>query len=211
MSTALGVTNSAVQAPLAEFGSDAQKQKYLKRLASGEILGSFCLTEAPRLRRRRNPDHAVRSPSCHSSVVRKARNLLFLTASTAQKPGSPTAATPASISSSQKPILLLAERNHRVPRRAVLQGFQIGRHEDKMGQRSSPSVELLLNNCEVPAENRSVKKARDEIALSALDGGRIGIAAQAVGLAQGALDIRSSTRNSAKAFGKSIAEFQAIQ
>src|SRR5215471_8603962 len=68
-------------------------------------------------------------------------------------------------------------------------GFKIGRHEDKMGQRSSPSVEILLNECEVPAASRLGDEGQGlKIALSALDGGRIGIAAQAVGLAQGALD-----------------------
>src|SRR5216683_2491326 len=68
-------------------------------------------------------------------------------------------------------------------------GFRVGRHEDKMGQRSSPSVEILLNDCVVPVENRLGEEGQGlKIALSALDGGRIGIAAQAVGLAQGALD-----------------------
>jgi len=91
-------------------------------------------------------------------------------------------------------------------------GFKIGRHEDKMGQRSSPSVEILLNNCEVPAENRLGEEGQGlKIALSALDGGRIGIAAQAVGLAQGALDDSIKYAKQRKAFGKSIGEFQAIQ
>src|SRR5208337_1658679 len=81
-------------------------------------------------------------------------------------------------------------------------GFTIGRHEDKMGQRSSPSVEIILDNCEVPAANRLGEEGQGlKIALSALDGGRIGIAAQAVGLAQAALDESV----------KSISEFQAIQ
>jgi len=91
-------------------------------------------------------------------------------------------------------------------------GFRIGRHEDKMGQRSSPSVEIILDNCEVPAANRLGEEGQGlKIALSALDGGRIGIAAQAVGLAQGALDESVKFARSRKAFGKSISEFQAIQ
>jgi alkylation response protein AidB-like acyl-CoA dehydrogenase len=91
-------------------------------------------------------------------------------------------------------------------------GFTIGRHEDKMGQRSSPAVEIILDNCEVPAGNRLGEEGQGlKIALSALDGGRIGIAAQAVGLAQGALDESVKFARSRKAFGKSIAEFQAIQ
>ena len=91
-------------------------------------------------------------------------------------------------------------------------GFHIGRHEDKMGQRSSPSVEIILNDCEVPAANRLGEEGQGlKIALSALDGGRIGIAAQAVGLAQGALDESVKFARARKAFGKSICEFQAIQ
>jgi len=91
-------------------------------------------------------------------------------------------------------------------------GFHIGRHEDKMGQRSSPSVEIILDNCEVPAANRLGEEGQGlKIALSALDGGRIGIAAQAVGLAQAALDESVKYARARKAFGRSIGEFQAIQ
>jgi butyryl-CoA dehydrogenase len=91
-------------------------------------------------------------------------------------------------------------------------GLKIGRHEDKMGQRSSPSVEIILNDCLVPAANRLGDENQGlKIALSALDGGRIGIAAQAVGLAQGALDESAKFAKARKAFGKSISDFQAIQ
>src|SRR5205809_6194518 len=91
-------------------------------------------------------------------------------------------------------------------------GFRVGRHEDKMGQRSSPSVEILLNDCMVPVENRLGEEGQGlKIALSALDGGRIGIAAQAVGLAQGALEETVKYAKQRKAFNKSISEFQAIQ
>src|SRR5207249_286169 len=139
MSTALGVTNSAVQAPLLLFGNEAQKRKYLRRMATGEALGAFLV-----------------------------------------EPGFP--------------------------------GFRVGRHEDKMGQRSSPSVEILLNDCVVPAENRLGEEGQGlKIALSALDGGRIGIAAQAVGLAQGALEETVKYAKQRKAFGKNLGEFQAIQ
>jgi alkylation response protein AidB-like acyl-CoA dehydrogenase len=94
----------------------------------------------------------------------------------------------------------------------AFKGFKIGRHEDKMGQRSSPSVEILLSDCEVPAANRLGEEGQGlKIALSALDGGRIGIAAQAVGLAQGALDESIKYAKQRRAFGKSISEFQAIQ
>ena len=81
-----------------------------------------------------------------------------------------------------------------------------------MGQRSSPSVELILNDCVVPVGNRLGEEGHGlRIALSALDGGRIGIAAQAVGLAKGALDESAKYARSRKAFGQSIGEFQAVQ
>jgi alkylation response protein AidB-like acyl-CoA dehydrogenase len=81
-----------------------------------------------------------------------------------------------------------------------------------MGQRSSPSVEIIFNDCLVPCANRLGEEGQGlKIALSALEGGRIGIAAQAVGLAQGALDESTKYARARKAFGKSIGEFQAIQ
>jgi acyl-CoA dehydrogenase len=91
-------------------------------------------------------------------------------------------------------------------------GFRIGRHEEKMGQHSSPSVEIILDGCEVPVENRVGEEGQGlKIALSALDNGRIGIAAQAVGVAQGALEAAAAFAKQRRAFGKNIAEFQAIQ
>ncbi len=81
-----------------------------------------------------------------------------------------------------------------------------------MGQRCSPSVEIILNDCEVPAENRLGEEGQGlKIALSALDGGRIGIAALGVGLAQGALEEAVKYAKQRRAFGKNIADFQAIQ
>jgi butyryl-CoA dehydrogenase len=91
-------------------------------------------------------------------------------------------------------------------------GFRAGRHEEKMGQRCSPSVEIVLNDCEVPLENRLGEEGQGlKIALSALDGGRIGIAALSVGLAQGALEEAVKFAKQRRAFGKNIADFQAIQ
>jgi len=214
MSTALGVTNSAVQAPLAEFGTEQQKQKYLKRLASGEILGSFCLTEAAA-----GSDAAgiqataVRSPSCHSERSPRSEESAF----SYHLNGAKTWVTNGSHAGV---YIVFAKTDPAAGGKGItaflveptFKGFKIGRHEDKMGQRSSPSVEILLNNCEVPAENRLGEEGQGlKIALSALDGGRIGIAAQAVGLAQGALDDSIKYAKQRKAFGQSIGEFQAIQ
>jgi len=200
MSTALGVTNSAVQAPLAEFGTEQQKQKYLKRLASGEILGSFCLTEA---------SAGSDAAGLQSTAVKRGASYVLSGAKTWVTNGSHAGV-----------YIVFAKTDPAAGGKGItaflvepsFNGFKIGRHEDKMGQRSSPSVEILLNNCEVPAENRLGEEGQGlKIALSALDGGRIGIAAQAVGLAQGALDDSIKYAKQRKAFGKSIGEFQAIQ
>src|SRR5256885_2132613 len=214
MSTALGVTNSAVQAPLAEFGSDAQKQNYLNRLAGGEILGSFCLTEAAA-----GSDAAgiqataVRCPSCHSERSPRSEESAF----SYNLNGAKTWVTNGSHAGV---YIVFAKTDPSAGGKGItaflvepsFKGFKIGRHEDKMGQRSSPSVEILLNDCEVPAENRLGEEGQGlKIALSALDGGRIGIAALAVGLAQGALEASVKYAKQRRAFGKNIGEFQAIQ
>src|SRR6266576_2508393 len=200
MSTAIGVTNSAVQAPLMLFGTDAQKRKYLRRMATGETLGAFCLTEpaagsdAAGIQAR-----AVCAGDCYKLNGTKtwvtngsAAGVLIVFAKTDPAAGGKGISA------------FLVEPN--------FPGFRVGRHEDKMGQRSSPSVEILLNDCMVPVENRLGEEGQGlKIALSALDGGRIGIAAQAVGLAQGALEETVKYAKQRKAFGKNIGEFQAIQ
>jgi butyryl-CoA dehydrogenase len=200
MSTAIGVTNSAVQAPLLMFGNEAQKKKYLRRMATGETLGAFCLTEpaagsdAAGIQAR-----AVRDGDCYKLNGTKtwvtngnAAGVLIVFAKTDPAAGG------RGISA------FLVEPG--------FAGFRVGRHEDKMGQHSSPSVEILLNDCVVPVENRLGEEGQGlKIGLSALDGGRIGIAAQAVGLAQGALEETIKYAKQRKAFSKSISEFQAIQ
>jgi len=200
MSTALGVTNSAVQAPLFQFGTEAQKQKYLKRLASGEILGAFCLTEAA----------AGSDAAGIQAAARRVGDSYRLN-------GAKTWVTNGSVAGI---YLVFAKTDPGAGGKGitaflvepVFPGFKTGRHEDKMGQRSSPSVEILLNECEVPVSNRLGEEGQGlKIALRALDGGRIGIAAQAVGLAQGALEESVRYSRERSAFGKSISEFQAIQ
>jgi alkylation response protein AidB-like acyl-CoA dehydrogenase len=218
MSTALGVTNSAVQIPLLQFGTDAQKQKYLKRLASGEILGSFCLTEsaagsdaagiqatATRCAQSPHPEPARHPERSEGSAFYYRLN------------GAKTWVTNGSVAGV---FIIFAKTDQSAGGKGIsaflvepsFKGFKIGRHEDKMGQRSSPSVEILLNDCEVPAANRLGEEGQGlKIALNALDGGRIGIAAQAVGLAQGALDESIKYAKQRRAFGKAISDFQAIQ
>lgn len=206
MSTALGVTNSAVQAPLMLFGTEAQKKKYLRPMATGETLGAFCLTE---------PAAGSDAAGIQATAVRSAG--LQPGASYYKLNGTKTWVTNGSAAGT---LLVFAKTDPAAGGKGIsaflvepgFAGFRVGRHEDKMGQRSSPSVEILLNDCVVPVENRLGEEGQGlKIALSALDGGRIGIAAQAVGLAQGALDETVKYAKQRKAFGKNISEFQAIQ
>ncbi|HXO93906.1 MAG TPA: acyl-CoA dehydrogenase family protein, partial [Candidatus Acidoferrum sp.] len=161
MSTALGVTNSAVQIPLLQFGNDAQKQKYLKRLAGGEILGSFCLTDA-----------AAGSDAAGIQATARPDGHIY------RLNGAKTWVTNGSVAGV---YIIFAKTNPEAGAKGItaflveptFQGFKIGRHEDKMGQRSSPSVEILMNDCEVPAANRLGEEGQGlKIALTALDGGR---------------------------------------
>jgi len=200
MSTAVAVTNSAVQVPLLTFGNTEQKNKYLKRLAAGEILGAFCLTEPA-------------AGSDAAGIQAKAARV----GDCYRINGTKTWVTNGSAAGV---FILFAKTDPAAGGKGVsaflvepgTPGFKVGRHEDKMGQRSSPSVELTFNDCTVPASARVGEEGQGlKIALSALDGGRIGIAAQAVGLAQGALEESVKFAKARKAFGKAIGEFQAIQ
>ena len=200
MSTALSVTNSAVQVPLLGYGSDAQKSRHLKSLASGKIIGSFCLTE---------PAAGSDAAGIQMTAVPDGDRYKLNGTKTWVSNGSAAGL-----------FIVFAKTNPSAGGKGIsafllepgTPGFKIGRHEDKMGQRSSPSVELILNDCVVPVGNRLGEEGQGlRIALSALDGGRIGIAAQGVGLAQGALDESARYARSRRAFGQSIGEFQAVQ
>ncbi|HUE42835.1 MAG TPA: acyl-CoA dehydrogenase family protein [Candidatus Sulfotelmatobacter sp.] len=204
MATSLSVTNSAVQVPLLNFGNDTQKEKYLHRLAAGEILGSFCLTE---------PQAGSDAAGLQTRATRAAN-----------APDAPYilngTKTWVSNGSVADVFIVFAKTDPDAGGKGITaflvepgyKGFRVGRHEEKMGQHSSPSVEIILNDCEVPAENRVGDQGQGlKIALSALDNGRIGIAAQAVGVGQGALEAATTFAKQRRAFGKNIAEFQAIQ
>jgi butyryl-CoA dehydrogenase len=204
MATSLSVTNSAVQVPLLNFGSDAQKKKYLHRLATGEILGSFCLTEP-------------QAGSDAAGIQARAARAVNSPDDSYILNGTKTWVSNGSVADV---FIVFAKTDPDAGGKGIsaflvepgFKGFRIGRHEEKMGQHSSPSVEIILNDCEVPAENRVGEEGQGlKIALSALDNGRIGIAAQAVGVAQGALEAAAAFAKQRRAFGKNIAEFQAIQ
>jgi len=207
MATAISVTNSAIQTPLLAFGSDEQKNRYLRRLASGEIIGAFCLTEpAAGSDAAGIQSSAVRGtaiPGCAPDSYVLSGTKTWVTSGSAAGLYIVFAKTDPTAAGKGITAFLLEPDTP---------GLKVGRHEDKMGQRGSPSVELLLDNCLVPVSARLGEEGQGlKIALSALDNGRIGIASLSVGLAQGALDESVKYARARRAFGKSIAEFQAIQ
>jgi alkylation response protein AidB-like acyl-CoA dehydrogenase len=196
----LSVTNSVACVPLAKHGTEAQKRKYLERLARGEILGAFCLTE---------PQAGSDTASLQTSAVRRDGKY-FLNGtkswvSTGGHAGVYVAFAKTDPAAGARGVTaFLLEQS--------FPGFRVARYEDKMGLRSSKTAEISLSDCEVPAENRLGEEGQGlRIALEALDGGRVGIAAQAVGIAQGALESAARYAKQRRAFGKSIGEFQAIQ
>ncbi len=197
---ALSVTNSVVGMPLLKHGTDAQKKKYLPLLARGEMLGAFCLTE---------PQAGSDAAGIQARAVKKGKNYRLS--------GTKSWVTNGGVAGL---YLVFAKTNPKEGAKGVsaflvepaFPGFRIARHEDKMGIRLSRSAELSLDDCEVPMENRLGEEGQGlKIALEALDGGRVGIAAQAVGIAQGAFEEAVRYAKQRKAFGKAISQFQAIQ
>ncbi|HEV1993419.1 MAG TPA: acyl-CoA dehydrogenase family protein [Candidatus Acidoferrum sp.] len=196
----LGVTNSAVCSPLSRHGTTAQKEKYLRRLASGEILGSFCLTE---------PGAGSDAAAITTRAVRTAGGYRLT--------GTKTWVSTGGVSGI---YLVFAKTDPAAGARGVsaflvepeFRGFRVSRYEDKMGLRMSRTAEITFDECEVPDENRLGEEGQGlKVALETLDGGRIGIAAQAVGVAQGALEASVRYAKQRRAFGKTIGDFQAIQ
>ena len=200
MAVALSVTNSVAAWPLYRYGRDDQRRKYLPQLARGEILGSFCLTEA---------QAGSDSASLQTYAVREGDAYRLNGVKTWVTSGGQSGL-----------YIVFAKTDPSAGARGVtaflvepdFPGFRVSRYEDKMGLRSSRSAEIIFSDCQVPAGNRLGEEGQGlKIALEALDGGRVGIAAQAVGIAQGSLEAAVSYAKQRRAFGKSISEFQAIQ
>jgi alkylation response protein AidB-like acyl-CoA dehydrogenase len=200
MAVILSVTNSVVGVPIWKFGTEAQKEKYLRRLASGEILGSFCLTE---------PQAGSDAAAIQTTAVQDGDFYLLN--------GTKSWVTNGGIASV---YIVFAKTDPSAGSRGVtaflvepgFPGFRVSRYEDKMGMRLSRSAEIVLQDCRVPVANRLGDAGQGlKIALESLDGGRVGIAAQSLGLAQGALEAAVAYAKQRQTFGKPIAEQQAIQ
>ena len=196
----LSVTNSVVAVPIWKFGTEAQKKKYLRRLASGEILGSFCLTE---------PQAGSDAAAIQTRAVRDGDFYVLNGTKSWVSSGGQTGvyvvfAKTDPAAGAKGVTAFLVE--------ATFPGFRVARFEDKMGLRISKSAELSFDDLRVPVESRIGEEGQGlKIAFEALDGGRVGIAAQSVGLAQAAFEAAVKYAKQRRAFGKTIGEFQAIQ
>jgi butyryl-CoA dehydrogenase len=196
----MSVHNSLVCAPIMRFGSAAQKEKYLPSLAAGEKLGCYALTEpgagsdagSIQTRARFEGDHYILNGNKIFVTNGSRADLAVVYAVTDPAKGK------RGISA------FLVENN--------TPGFIVGRLEDKLGLRSSDTANIVFDDCRVGRENLLGEEGDGfRIALATLDGGRIGIAAQALGIAQGCLEESLAHAKERRQFGQPIANFQAIQ
>jgi len=200
MAVALSVTNSLAVFPVFKYGTESQKQKYLSGLAHGEVLGAFCLTEP-----QAGSDAVAIATSAerHADVYRLNGTKSWVTNGGEAGVYVVFAKTDTTAGAKGGAAFLIEP---------TFPGFRVARHEDKMGLRTSRTAEITFVDCEVPEANRLGEEGQGlKIALELLDGGRVGIAAQAVGIAQGAFEASVAYAKERRAFGKSIGDFQAVQ
>jgi alkylation response protein AidB-like acyl-CoA dehydrogenase len=187
--------------PIYLFGTEEQKQKYLVPLAEGSRMGAFGLTE-PSAGSDAGGTRTTAVPDGEHWVLNGSK--IFITNGGEAEIYMVFARTDKN-----------AEKHHGISAFIVEKdtpGFTFGKKEAKMGIRSSPTMELVFENCRIPRENLLGEEGKGfKIAMKTLDGGRIGIAAQALGIAQGALDAAVAYARERKQFDQPIAGFQAIQ
>jgi len=196
----MSVNTSVCCFPIFMFGNEAQKKKYLNPCAKGEILGGFALTEpnagsdatAQRTLATRKHDTYVLNGTKNWVTNGQESGILIVQAVT--DPGAGSRGISSFIVETKSP------------------GVRMGRNEPKMGLKGSVTNQVILEDVEVPLENRLGEEGSGfKIAMSSLDGGRIGVAAQACGIAQGAYEAALKYSKERVAFGRTIAGFQAIQ
>jgi len=196
----LSVQNSLVNDPLVLFGTEEQKKKFLPKLASGEWLGCFSLTEAGagsdpgsvRATAVRDGDHFILNGTKNFTTNGSFADVIIGFFSTDREKGSKGISA------------FLIHKD--------APGFAVGKHENKLGIRSSSTTEMVFTDCRIPAGNLLGQENKGlNVALATLDGGRLGIAAQAVGIAEAALDESVRYSKERTQFGKTLSEFQGLQ
>jgi len=199
-STIVSVNNCPVCSILMAFGNDDQQQRFLVPLARGEMLGAFCLTEPHvgseagglKTTARRDGDHYVLDGVKQFITSGKHGDVAIVMAVTDRAAG-------------KKGISAFV-----VP--TATPGYTVARLEDKMGQHASDTAQIVFDQCRVPAANLLADEGMGlKIALSGLEGGRIGIASQAVGMARAAFEAALAYSRERRAFGQPIFEHQAVQ
>lgn len=196
----MSVQNSIVCQSLLNFGTPAQQERFLVPLASGEVIGAFALTE---------PDAGSDPVSQATTAVRDGKHYIingtkrFITSGKNAGTVIVTAKTDEA-------------KRHRGISAFVLNkgtpGFKVGHEEDKLGLRASDTTDLIFDDCRVPADQRLGAEGQGfEIAMQGLDSGRIGIAAQSVGVAQAALDAAVRYTQKRTQFGQSVSKFQGLR
>lgn len=199
-SVIMSVNNSLVCWGLQIYGNEDQKQKYLTPLASGKVIGAFCLSE---------PEAGSDATSQHTTAIEAGDHYILN--------GTKNWITNGNSSST---CLVIAhthpEKGHKGINAFIVEkgteGFVVGKKEDKMGIRASDTHTLMFSDVKVPKANRIGEDGFGfKFAMSTLNGGRIGIAAQALGIASGAFELSLKYAQERKTFGKPISEHQAIQ
>ena len=187
--------------PIYLFGSEEQKQKYLRPLAEGTALGAFGLTE---------PSAGSDAGGTKTTAVRDG-DVWVLNGTKIFITNAGDAEIYVVLARTDKE----ARKHHGISAFIVEKGtpgFSFGKKEKKMGIRSSPTMELVFENCRIPLENLLGEEGKGfKVAMKTLDGGRIGIAAQALGIAQGALEAAVNYTKERKQFGVSVATLQGVQ
>ena len=196
----LSAHTSLCVAPILEYGNEDQRRKYRPDRASGRKLGAFGLTE---------PNAGTDAANQQTVAVEMEDHYLLN--------GSKIFITNAGYASTYI-IIAITGKTPKGPEmsafivESAFEGFSVGKKEKKMGIRGSSTCELIFNNVKVPKENLLGKRGEGfKIAMKTLDGGRIGIAAQALGIAEGALETTVAYVKSRKQFGRSISAFQNTQ
>ena len=199
----MSVHNSLPTQMLLNFGSEAQKERWLKPMARGEMVGAFSLSE---------PEAGSDASALRCQGVRDGSDWVLT--------GTKSWVTSGSFADV---IVVMARTDSPDARRGSrgisafivtpdLPGFHVGTKEDKMGLRASPTVQLTFDGMRVPAANLLGEEGQGFVyAMRSLDNGRLGIAAQAIGIAQAALDASLDYAAERKQFGRPIREFEAIQ